>query len=183
MVDDPTPWWEVAAAIAAVASAIAGAGGATAAWFAATASRKTSQDALEALAVGIRPVVDLAIRVLDGRFVVWVVTPSDWEPTNLTLAADVPRRGKIRDSHERLAQNKEAMGTMTQNPPYWEVELGTRTEEWPAEDETAVILLRWSDARGIARYEREYRWNLKPSMGELAMPKPSLVQGEEKRIR
>jgi hypothetical protein len=44
-------------------------------------------------------------------------------------------------------------------------------------------VLRWSDERGIARYELAFRWNLNPSMGPAAMPRPILELDEERRIR
>lgn len=149
--------WEAVSALAAAGGAIAAAVGSVAAWRAASASRATSRDALEALAVGIRPqlVIDfdgVARANADGEpppgaLVAEVSSISDWAATDLRLEVRFRDGRLVHRTTERLAPS--SVGTGVEGRA-WTVAIDPGE---PADRAPESAALRFSDERRIARYE------------------------------
>lgn len=162
-------WWEFVGAFGAALGAIAAAVGAIAAWRAASASRATSRDALEALAVGIRPrlIIETGeepreegapMRGSPTRLYACVVAVGEWPAADLEFIATFGDGRRVLDRLERLESYADPMGGQDEQgfAPLRDV-----TADWPppmreADDwpERVTITVRFSDTRGIARYER-----------------------------
>ena len=144
-------WWEVVSAVGAALGALAAAVGAIAAWRAASASRATSRDALEALAVGIRP--RLRVSVADeypaAKRIATVENVSEWPARDLVFELRL-RDGTVqREESEQLDPVKGLRGG-TQ----WFVVLEGSSPGGPSLEASAKsIVVRYSDDRRIARYE------------------------------
>lgn len=189
-------WWEVVGALGAAVGAIAAAVGAVAAWRAASASRATSRDALEALAVGIRPRVSVGIQQLPRqpgdpmpgptRLVVRVVAAGEWPARDLDLEATLSDGQHFRDRREHLDAGGDPMYT---REPHWLVMLRDVTQEWPPPPgdgidwpEHLAVTLHYSDSRDVARYEYGYACDLKGGGVNLAVSAASAVP-TERRLR
>ena len=162
-----TDVWVVVAALGAAVGAVAGAVAAVAAWRSANASRATSRDALDALAVGIRPALSVRTQgdVVDDKPTgkVWLTIANEsllhgWAASNLVLEI------RYRDGHvDRYERER-------MNPPgpdsgldLWRVPI--RNGEPSAEranesniygdtrERVECVVLTYSDERGVARYE------------------------------
>lgn len=158
--------WVVVAALGSAGGGVAGAVAAVAAWRSAKASRATSRDALDALAVGIRPALSVRTQagVVDDKpsGEVWLTIANEslgsWAASHLLLEVRY-RDGQI-DRHERERMSPPGPGD--REPP-WHVPM--RKGEPSAEPANASnvygdtrerverVVLTYSDERGIARYE------------------------------
>lgn len=178
-----TPWWQVVSAVGAAAGAIAAAVGAGAAWRAANASRATSRDALEALAVGIRPRLDVdfagVVRAdgdqeqLAGDLVAEVSNISEWPATDLSLEVGFRDGRIVREQTERLAApTGDREGSLSGE---WRVAIRPGA---PIDRAPQFAVLRYSDDRRIARYEVNvaFFFNEQDSRG-------NAVQTDDQRIR
>jgi hypothetical protein len=189
-------WWEVVGAVAAAVGALAAAAGAGAAWRAASASAATSRDALEALAVGIRPRVRITWRQLPRRpgdpmpcptrLFVRVVAVGEWPATDVDLEAVLSDGEHVRDHLEQLDAGGDFMGD---RDPQWLVPLRDVTAEWPAAmgggidwPEQLSVTVRYSDARGVARYEHRQHADLRGGGVNLAVSTNSAIP-TERRLR
>lgn len=156
--------WEVITAVGTAIGGLGAAVGAVAAWKAAAASRATSHDALEALAIGIEPSVHMALNQepRDAN----VPMPS---PTRLTLnvrnsgrwpASEVDIAITLADG-EVMRSDHELLDTMAQDG---DINLPIRdvTSTWPPHDQAEPLstVIRYSDIRGIARYEQSMTVNV-----------------------
>jgi hypothetical protein len=107
-----TEWWEVAGALGGAVGGLAAAVGAIAAWRAASASRATSRDALEALAVGIRPRLnvefanlsrrDASGRPLPAHRVAQIINEGEWPAADVEFEFRFRDGRRVRDRTERL---------------------------------------------------------------------------------
>ena len=166
----PVSTWDVVAALGSAAGAVAGAVAAGAAWRAALASERTSAEAREALSAAIAPNVMFEPVQLpsdpDGPFphgmqmMARIINLSRWAATDLEIVATFPDHEPVRERRDRLV-------TFGSPPPDseiddWWVPLRDVTETWPSRDEpdSLSVLIRYSDERGVSRYEREYRIRL-----------------------
>lgn len=144
--------WEVVAALATVLSAIAGAVGAIAAWRSASASRRTSQQAAEALANTIIPQVrsrGVYGRAEGERLEADVVIANDAP----FPAQDVHVTVERRDGHRFEATRR----WMRANDEVLIVAIGAIAGGTNAGYEALVldrVIIRFTDERGIATYER-----------------------------
>ena len=190
-------WWEVVGALGAAAGAIAAAVGAVAAWRAASASRATSRDALEALAVGIRPRVSVGVQQLPRqpgcpmpgptRLVVRVVAVGEWPARDLDLEATFGDGERFRDRREHLDAGGDPMNTrepqLAGPAPRRRRGNGRPRQatviDWP---EHLAVTLRYSDSRDVARYEYGYACDLKGGGVNLAVGAASAVP-TERRLR
>lgn len=150
--------WEIVTSVGTAIGGLGAAGGAIGAWKAATASRATSRDALEALAVGIEPSVHIDLHQeprdvgapMPGptRMALSVRNSARWPASNVDLEVTLSNGETFRSSHELL-------DTMIEhgdiNFPIRDV-----SSTWPPHDltEPLSIAVRYSDIRGIARYEQ-----------------------------
>jgi hypothetical protein len=188
--------WEVVSALSAAVAAIAGAVGAGAAWRAANKSAATSRDALEALAVGIRPRLRVGISQLPRqpgvpmpgptRLFVRVVAVGEWPATDVELDATLSDGQRLRDQLEQLDAGGDLMST---THPQWLVPLRDVTAEWPAPmgdgidwPEHLSVTVRYSDARGVARYEHRQDADLRGSAVNLTVSANSAIP-TERRLR
>lgn len=150
-------WWQVVSSIAAAVGAVAAAVGAIAAWRAASASRATSRDALEALAVGIRPGLKVRFTTIlsdaGPQRAVIVQNDSEWPATDLDFELRFRDGRSISDHVERLDPVKGNHAPTDDGQ--WSVLLGLAGEaRIPSLEEVAKsAVLRYSDDRRIARYE------------------------------
>lgn len=155
---------EGVAAGAGVASAIAGAVSALSSWRAATASRRTSRDALEALAVGLRPKVQAQVAIVNygtnpegtetaTRVVATVKNLSDHE------AADIEVEARLRDGSVLKGETgwlrPSRFRTWEHHDDANDIRIPLLDGGFPAEVERTSV--RFSDSRRLARYEREER--------------------------
>jgi hypothetical protein len=161
-----TDVWVVVAALGAAVGGVAGAVAAVAAWRSANASRATSRDALDALAVGIRPVLSVRTQgdVVDdkptGKVSLTIANESlrGWAASNLVL--EIRYRDGHVDRHERERMNPPGPD---RGLDLWWVPI--RNGEPSAEpanvsniygdtrERVECVVLTYSDERGIARYE------------------------------
>ena len=163
-----TDVWVVVAALGAGVGGVAGAVAAVAAWRSANASRATSRDALDALAVGIRPVLSVRTQgdVVDDKPTgkVWLTIANESLPWRGWAASDLVLEIRYRDGHVDRHE-RERM-----NPPgtdgaldFWWVPIGNgEPSAEPANvsniygdtrERVECVVLTYSDERGIARYE------------------------------
>ena len=142
--------------------ALAAAAGAIGAWRAASASRATSRDALEALAVGIRPTLEVRFTTVLSNAgthrTAIVANVGDWAAADLAFELRFRDRSSVSDRIERLAPAKGR-----RQPPSdgeWPVVLAPAGEPSPTIEELAEsAVLRYSDDRRIARYEQTFTFN------------------------
>lgn len=156
-------WWEVVSAFGVAVGALAAAVGAIAAWRAASASRATSRDALEALAVGICPALKVRFTTVVSNAGVHrtaiVQNESEWAAADLVFELRFRDGTSISERTERLAPPK-----ARRQPPddgQWSVVLAPAGEPGsPTVEELAEIaVLRYSDDRRIRRYEQFFTFN------------------------
>lgn len=144
--------WEAVGGVGAAVGGAAAAVSAVAAWRAANASHATSRDALEALAVGIRPRLQVGFgQPVEGdpSFYARVVNPSEWAATDLQVEVLLGSGERITGQRERLDAGGDGM---RREEPQWMVKIGElSTDEWMADLQR--VLINFSDGRGIARYE------------------------------
>lgn len=156
MVVASTAWYEVVGALGAAVGGLGAAVGAVAAWRAAAASRATSRDALDALALAIAPTLGAEFAVSPqtdesgvGRWTARIFNgSSQFAATDVAFEAIFRDGHAVRDTTERIApsEDREILLRETALPPG-----GPSLDE---AGETAVI--RYSDERNIARYEQRY---------------------------
>lgn len=136
---------------------LAAAAGAEAAWRSANASRETSRDALEALAVGIKPYLD--VRTIlgvehgapTGELFVEVYNSSAWPASDVRLevrhrTGRVDKESRWRVGSDRLGEQRWTVLLRDVQPASVDVfaEVRQRIES---------VVLTYSDERSIARYE------------------------------
>lgn len=150
--------WDIVTSVGTAVGGLGAAAGALAAWKAALASRATSQDALEALALAMEPSVHMD--VYEGPRETGAPMPG---PTRMMLnirnsarwaasAVDIEMTlgdGEVIRSHHELLDTMIEDGDI--NLPIRDV-----TAEWPPHDSADVfsVVVRYSDLRGIGRYEQ-----------------------------
>lgn len=177
MEPSPVPdWLQIFAAATAGLGGIGAAAGAGAAWKAARASERTSRDALEALAISTSPQpvvhrwanfpidsskpdgpVDITLRIL---------ALGDWPAADLELEVTCQPSGvRVEAKRERLEPSSSIEEMQPQTDEHgWRVKLGEVTGPWPREGERITGVVRYSDMRGISRYEHTFtsRVDLEP---------------------
>jgi hypothetical protein len=159
-----TSGWTILGAVGAALGGIGAAVGGVAAWRAASASRATSRDALEALGLAIAPVLggEGGIDPLrdgsdTGRWHARIANVStQYAATRLHFEATFEDGLTVKDERERLGRGET-----------WTVQL--RTIQMPpggpsVEEAGRNAFLRYSDERGILRYQIEF--------GFLSAPRP-----------
>jgi hypothetical protein len=158
-------WYDLVGAIGGGIGGIGSMLGAAAAWRAAASSRETSRDALEALALGLRPVVDAnAIAVPEQmgdarspwRLRVW--NAGEHAARDVSVAAEFLDGLRVKESWERLGPGDEVelMLREVATPP------GGPTEAEAGEQ----IVVRFSDDRDIARYEQRFDFVFRQPAGQ-----------------
>jgi hypothetical protein len=165
-------------ATATVVAAVAAALGAGAAWRSARASVATSRDAMEALALGIRPRLEALAGTLPPKYFVIVRNPSDFDATDIDVEV-VRRDGQVfRTTSERLAAGH---GRPPGETDFLRAEAGPEPKGIMGTEEEAFerIVVRYSDGRGIARYERRYLFTYQETEGVISGGR----SGSEDRIR
>ena len=138
--------------VAACASSVA----AIAAWMSAVNSRRTSQDALAALAISIRP--RLKIHVYRDKVIVG--NTSEWDALNVAMEVlmdDGERLDGFR--RERLPRGATRGGQVSVEN--LTVSFDPRTE--PEAQPVKKVTVYYSDSRQIARYQLETTYNGHPS--------------------
>lgn len=152
---------EVVGALSAAVAAVAGALGALAAWRSASASAATSKDALEALALGIRPkLTGNYAHLQEGgrppRVGFMIRNTSRFDARDVDV--DVLRRdGQTVRSHCELIRANESPG----DPPsseWFVAEVGTVGVHTNADEFLHTVTLTYSDGREIARWQKRYEW-------------------------
>jgi len=153
--------WEAVGGLGAAVGGVAAAVSAVAAWRAANASHATSRDALEALAVGIRPRLQVGFRQAwegDSSFHARVVNPSEWAATDLEMEVLLASGERMTAQRARLDAGGDGMGN---EEPHWMVKIGELSTESsgaaPAHPHSASVVARvspdrrrWCFARGAA---------------------------------
>jgi hypothetical protein len=157
--------WTAVAGIGSGVGGIGAAVGAVAAWRAASASQSTSRDALEALAVGIRPTLRVQFANVtrgDGQglprtsqHVAWIINESEWAAADVTFEMQF-RDGRVaRSDNERLAPSKDV--EPMKGGEHLEIVLAEAPEGGVSfQGQAESAMLRYSDQRRIARYEVAY---------------------------
>lgn len=152
--------WEAVGAIGAAVGGIGAAIGAAAAWRAASASLAASRDALEALAVGIRPHLNIGFRQPwegDQRFHVRVVAVSEWPAAKLSVEIVLSSGERVHGAANRLEPGGDVMGN---SGPHWVIPVAHLSKDnWMAEIKHVVVAC--SDSREIARYEHRVDFRLR----------------------
>jgi hypothetical protein len=172
--------WDVVTSVGTAVGGLGAAAGAIAAWKAATASRATSRDALEALAVAIEPSVFMDVNQeprevgapMPGptRMSLNIRNSARWPASRVDVEMTLADGEVIRSSHE-LLDTMVADGDI--NLPIRDV-----TPEWPPHDlaEPLSVVIRYSDLREIARYEQSMTVGLVggklPNMGVQVQTSP-----------
>lgn len=144
---------DIAVAAATAAGGVGAAIGASAAWLAARASRRTSRDALAALAVGLRPSVSADVtryvggEPLEARLVARVHnTVSEFDALEVQVEVLLRSGETIRGATERLGpSNRSFELTLIRDAP--DVIIQNLVDR---------MTVRYWDARHIARYELEH---------------------------
>lgn len=178
-----THWYDVVGALGAAVGGLGAAIGAAASWRAASASRSTSQDALEALALSMVPALDVDFAVQpqgDGHLGDWTARVRN--VSQRFAANDIVFEARFADglalhrSIEHLGPGEYRTLTMRQiaMPP------GGPTSS----DAGKSALIRYSDERRIARYEQQYGFYLRTLPDGTHAPLPSAgAVTEPRRIR
>jgi len=182
--------WEIAAAVGTCIGGLAAGVSAVFSFLSARASRATSRDALEALAVGIRPHLRVSTSLTDTDagpgtgIAVAVRNESSWPATDLRLEVRYRDGHVTKDSRERIDPGAHP----THGYDVWTVPVkGVRVAGPQAPnpysgdtvDVVASAVLTYSDERGIARYEHRVR----PSTVVGTTPFDSRINADERRIR
>jgi len=184
-------WWEVLGAAGTAVGAIAAAVGAIAAWRAASASRATSRDALEALAVGIRPRLrvqfphvhrgDAQGQPLPAQIVAWVQNVSEWPARDLAFELRFRDGRVVRDLAERLEPAKGV--EPFHGGAHWEVVLVPGEPGGPSLEQAGEsAVLRYSDERHIARYEQTSTFVFRQTRKGTIVSTVSNIEIAERRI-
>ena len=152
--------WELVASVGTALGGLAAAASAFFSWQASKASVVTSRDALEALAVGIRPRPSYWFPVetdpTGTRQLAMINNLGEWPATQLEFEARFRDGRVIRDRAERLApvdRGGEDWKVVLEDPP-----AGT------VEEKVDFAILRYSDDRGIARYESRTKFRYERSV-------------------
>jgi hypothetical protein len=154
--------WQAVAAVAAVASSAAAAVSAVSSWRAASASRATSRDALEALAVGLRPKLQATVNEFSygtnvagieiARLVVATVKNfSDHEAADIEVEARLRNGVVLKGEHPWLRPSRFRIWEHFDD----ENDVRITLKDGSLESEVGVTIVRFSDARRLARYERK----------------------------
>jgi hypothetical protein len=138
----------------AAVGAIAAAFGSFAAWRSASASQRTSEDALRALAISTRPDIALVIAPIfrnpaEPRLLVWIGNKSEWDARNVDAEVVMTDGTTHRATAERLgsARSEFPGGHALM------LDLGLVDKDTRPADLVVRAVVRYSDARLIARYE------------------------------
>ena len=175
-----TAWYDVVGALGAAVGGIGAAVGAAAAWRAASASRDASRDALEAIALGIAPRLNMDVSVHPnrgdrGRWTARAVNASRFAATDVRVEAIFNDGHSVRESVERLepGASLEVLLREVDMPP-----------GGPSLSEAGEsLVLSYSDERGIARYEQTHGFTFRQSQDGPAIPTGSTIPvGELKRV-
>lgn len=179
---DTTHWYDVVGALGAGVGGLAAAVGAVAAWRAAAASRATSRDAMDALAFALAPTLRVecsAVAESEGSARgVWkarIFNETERAAIDVTLEAHFRDGRRVLDRIERLA------GGAVQMIPLREIEPppGGPTSAQAGEE----LVLRYSDERGIGRYELRHLFLSKGHPNTEATPTGAVVpEGPPVRI-
>jgi hypothetical protein len=176
-----THWYAVAGGIGAAVGGVGAAGGAIAAWRAASASRATSRDALDALAIAIAPElrIDFAVEPKSedsdsGRWTVRIRNTS-----SQFAAGDVAFEARFKDGHA-VSWNSERIG------PKEHVEVLLREISMPPGGPTVAetgetATLRYSDFRRIWRYEQSFAFLWRKASDGSRFPVASAVPDAERQ--
>jgi hypothetical protein len=136
--------------------------GAIAAWRAARASERTSRDALVALAIAIKPRINVDTLDMHGanrsRSIALIQNTSEWDAIDVEVEVRLRDGSVVEDTTAVLKTAQTAVGLPTGAD--FEVEFGE-----PAPDETHAsrldrVLVRYWDSRKIRRYEYRQIWTL-----------------------
>lgn len=142
-------------------AAVATTAAAVAAWKSALASRRTSQDALAALAVSLRPHVSAEVTLRgtageDLRQVARAFNDSAWDALDVAIEVLLKDGTRLIDRHERLrpalTQSRERTGdeiAIDLIPAHEGFELE------PASQCAQRVTVSYSDSRKIARYQHQ----------------------------
>lgn len=157
---DTTPWYEVVGALGAAVGGLAAAVGAVAAWRAASASRATSRDAMDALALALAPRLRIECWPVaepegsdSGVWKAEIFNESEFAATNVVLEAHFRDGQRLQEHIERLAGGTiEAVPMRDIEPPPAGPTIAQSGEE---------LVLRYSDERGIGRYELRHLFLVK----------------------
>ena len=144
-------WALIPQSVAALATTAA----AVAAWKSALASKRTSQEALRALGVGIRP--KMQVEVLRGggepaMDSVVVTNVSEWDALDVEVKVQLRNGATTRERSPRLMPLILRDGRMTGDR--MDVDFGAAGEEGSAEDRLRAVIVRFWDGRRICRYEQ-----------------------------
>lgn len=155
--------WQAVGAIAAAAGSIA-------AWRAAVASERTSRDALLALALAIRPHVEVVIMGYTRgdpsgpmksrqRFLAHAYNTSrEWDALDVEVEVEFRDGRRVQERCERLAPSGDAKPRPFPEGDYFEVDLGEPLGPQSIHEAVRRVTVRYFDSRRICRYEwrREY---------------------------
>ena len=175
MLTAATSGWVILGAIGATVGGIGAAVGGIAAWRAASASRATSRDALEALGLAIAPTLagDAGIDpILDGsdtgRWHARIFNiGAPYAAAKLHFEASFEDGVTVKEELERLAPGET-----------WTVQLRTigMPPGGPSHEEAGHhAFLRYSDERQILRYQMEFGFIVAPRPNGLTQPSVSMI--------
>jgi len=176
-----TDTWSVVGSLGAALGGIGAAIGSVAAWRAASASRATSQDALEALGFAIAPDLngDSGIEPMrDGT------ETGDWwvrmvNESREFAATKLRYEAAFKDGH-RVSETTERLGPSES----WRIVLrrATMPPAGPCRTEAGEsAVLRYSDERGIVRYQLDFAFIESPRDDGMPHPSVTIVPFSEPR--
>lgn len=156
-------FWIAVGAIGSIVGGIGAAAGGIFAWRAARASERTSREARDALAAAVEPEPWIELtshpRSRDDpgppspqRLAIRIINMDRWMAVDLEAEA-------VFANGQRFREHRAELGPFAVPPSGgvhedWSVSLRDITDEWPgAEREPVELLLRYSDAQRVARYE------------------------------
>lgn len=174
-----TSGWIILGSIGAAVGGVGAAVGGVAAWRAASASRASSRDALEALGLAIAPALagDAGIEPLQdgsdtGRWHARIFNISGpYAATKLHFEATFEDGVTVKEELERLGPNET-----------WTVQLRTigMPPAGPSDEQAGChAFLRYSDERQILRYQLEFGFLVAPRPNGLTQPSVSMIATSE----
>jgi len=150
-VSQPFFWTGFAAVFTAIGG-LAAAGGAIAAWKAASASREASREARRALAAAIRPDVTISLEGIPGvteagSNAASIENVSSWDAYAIEVEASFRDGRRELDRIERLQPGESHLALDIDGAPY-------REGRPHLYDDLARVTVRFWDGRSLARYEK-----------------------------
>jgi hypothetical protein len=144
-------FWTGFAAVFTALGGLAAAGGAIAAWKAASASREASREARRALAAAIRPDVTISLEGTPGatdagNFAACIENVSSWDAYAVEVEASFHDGRRELDRIERLQPGESQLALNIDGAPY--------REERHLWGDLARVTVRFWDGRSLARYEK-----------------------------